>query len=236
MKKIIIFLLGILAACVIGLIVSFISKDIKEEDKFKKEYNEVISYFENLNSFDEEGIEKHLSVVVSLEDYGKVEKAYKSYLHDFIKDMDITKIAEVLNDKKMLNVLSVDNYQNDGPAFAKTKKYLEENISFLSDKVTKYDLYMGEEKIMSYISTYELNDYYKKLYETNIKAIFQKERESKNLINNINKILSFMKNTEKVIDFLSDNKDYWFIEDGQISFRSESVLNEYNGLLEVFKN
>lgn len=69
-------------------------------------------------------------------EYLQVEEALKEYLT--ARFQNITKISEILNNEKLENILTIDNYKNDGPEFVTTKEYIENTKQELQELKNRY--------------------------------------------------------------------------------------------------
>ena len=123
MKKVII---GLIIAIVLVIAVGIgilVVKDFKQEDILRQEMLE----FENLTraeNIDLDQIDQRIREIKTTGDYGVLEKAMKDYLADVVNAS--VSIADVLNDERIVNTLTPQNYTDDGPDFVQTKQFLEE--------------------------------------------------------------------------------------------------------------
>lgn len=228
MKKKVFTAIAIIVAVFVIAIGYIVVQDFKEEDKLKKELEEIANMVstENVNM---EEINIKLERTVTRDDYGVIEKAYKQYLSDSFKNM--IEMVEILNDDKITKILTAENYKNDGPEFNETKNYIKTTIQDLESNKTKYYELFTEEKAMSYIEGKSLDSYYVDFYRQQIVGNIE-EKQDKTVENSINEIIALLKNSEKVINFLSNNKDNWKIEGNNIAFNSVKLSDEYNKLLQ----
>ena len=51
------------------------------------------------------------------------------------------------------------------------------------------------------------------------------------LLNNLDKIKTLIENEEKGINLLVDNKDSWKVENDQLLFYSNSLIQQYNDIV-----
>ena len=91
-----------------------------------------------------------------------VERAYKNYISDILKNMK--NIAQVLNEEQITQSLTVENYKTDGPDFTKTKKYLASTIQKLEEYKSEYKEFLTQEKAMEYIEN-DLDKHYIDFYK-----------------------------------------------------------------------
>lgn len=227
LKKKVLIIIAIIVAIIVGVIAYFSVSDLKQEDKLKAELTE-ISELVNAESIDMDKINAKLNSVVTTGDYAVVEKSAKQYLSDNFNNS--IEMANLLNDENITKILTVENYKEDGKEFKNTKSYLSETIQKLEDCKNKYYEFLTEEKAMSYIKDKNLDTYYTDFYKNEIVVDTETEKNDKTIENAINNMVSVLKNSEKIIDFLIENKNSWKIQDDNITFSSDSLANKYNEL------
>lgn len=226
-KKILVIILAIVII-IIGVIGYFIVLDMKQEQKLITELTQ-ISELTNAENINIDEIYQRLDKVVTKGDYAIVEEAFKNYLKDNFDNM--IRISEILEDEKILNILSVENYKNDGKEFIETKNYIANTREELENCKTKYSEFFTQEKAMSYINNKELDSYYIDLYKQEIVGDIENENSDDIIEKSINQIIDILNISEEIINFLSNNKDNWQVEGESIVFNSERLSNEYNELL-----
>ena len=128
MKKKVLIIIVILAIIILGLIAYFVVSDFMQEDKLKAELNE-LSQLSNAENIDIDKINQKLDTIVTKDDYAIVERAFKDYLSDSFENS--LEIASILNDERITESLTPENYKNDGPEFTSTKEYLTKTIEQL---------------------------------------------------------------------------------------------------------
>ena len=117
-KKIILIFLGLFLLFA-GLVGYSVYKDIRMENQLKKEIFAIDDLVKNTESFNTTEFNKRINRTVTRGDYAKVEKAVKNYLKDSVANL--REITETLKDDRIVNLLTVENYSNDGPEFNITK-------------------------------------------------------------------------------------------------------------------
>lgn len=166
-------------------------------------------------------------------DYAKVETAVKTYLSDCA--VEFKEMMAIINDEKLTNVLTVENYKNDGKEFNESLAYIDETINKLENISNKIDILMNKEEIMKYIQEYNLSESYNQLFE---KLMFDEdtEKELQEAQTQIQLATIELKNTLEVeketLKFLKQNKSNWTIENDTIVFYSQSLINQYNALIQ----
>ena len=233
MKKKIFIVLGIIAFLFICLVGYYVVTDLQQESKLKDEILliEELTNKEEINDTDLETLSNYLERTVTKDDYAKVEVAIKGYLKDSFDN--ILKIVELLNDERIVTVLTVENYREDGKDFVETKKYLEEYTTELEDSKNKYIEYFTEEKVMSYLDTNNLDDYYIDLYKNEYVGDLESALEDKTVENSVNSLLDTIGIMQQIIDLLSSNPDGWYVDDQYINFYDTDLSNEYDRLVEM---
>lgn len=226
MKKKILIIIVIVAIIILGLITYFVISDLRQEEKLKSELNE-LSQLSNAENIDMDKINEKLNTVVTKDDYAIVEKAFKDYLSDSFENS--LEIANILNDEKITQSLTPENYKNDGPEFTNTKEYLTQTIEQLEYCKNKYNEFLTDEKAMSYINDKNLDDYYVNLYRDEI--VGDLSNTDKTVENSINEVISLLKQSENIIDFLIENKNNWDIENDNIVFDDTDLAREYDDLV-----
>lgn len=230
-KKII---LGIAALAIIALsaITYGVVNDLNQEEKLKKE----IDYLDEITSnekYDKKEINKVLNRVVTKGEYRKVETAYKNYMTDCF-DI-IYEMKAIMEDERLVKVLSAENYQKDGPDFVETKNFLAKAKTILSEDLNKLQEYFTEEKAMSYLDK-NIDDYYKDYYKKEVIGEVDNINDDKTIENSINDLVSLITDEEAIINFLINNKGNWEIDNNEIVFYTNSLTDQYNNLLSKITN
>ena len=229
------FIITLVVVIALVLIVGIIAIGIGLYHDFKQE-SELISECEqikeltNEENIDTEKINEMLTRRISDGDYLQVENALKEYLT--ARFQSITKISEILNNEKLENILTIDNYKNDGPEFVTTKEYIENTKQELQELKNRYEELFTEETIMSYINNKSLDSYYVDFYKQEL--VGNPEESKDNTVeHNIDGIITILDNYNSVIDFLITNKNSWKIEGENIVFANEELSNKF---LEIVNN
>lgn len=228
MKKILIAI-GVVVALIVLLLTIIIIKDLNQEEKLRQELNEIDSLI-NFDEFDYDKVNERLGKTISSGDYLVVEKAAKKYLKDTI---DITlNYVDLVTDEQFSNVLTLENYQEDGPDFINTKLYIKNTKEQIEDNKNKILNQFNNETVLSYIENKNLDSYYIDFYKN---LAFSSEAEiTKNkqeIEQNINVIIDTLNVYDEVIDFLIENKNEWKIDGEYIIFSTDELSNQYNELL-----
>lgn len=228
MKKKILIGIGIIVLLIIGVLAYSIVTDLIQEEKLRTELNE-ISEMSNAQEINVEAIYERLDRTITKGDYAEVEKAFKNYLRDNFDNC--IRIAEILNDEKIVTILTANNYLEDGKDFIETKKYIENTKSELEKCKQEYIEFFTEEKAMSYINNKGLDSYYIDLYKDEFVGDIENSNEDKIVENSINEIIEVLNISKQIIDFLSENKNSWEIDGENIVFDNDNLSNQYDELI-----
>ena len=225
MKKKILIIIGVLILLIAILIAVFVVKDLRQEKTLR---DEIASIQELAGSEQMDAVNEKLGHIVTTGDYAKVEKAVKNYMADNFNNA-IT-IAEALNDEVLTNALTAENYMLDGPDFVKTKLLLSDLQKRLTKAKEEQKRLSTNETVMSYLKDKE-DSYYVDLYK---EIIGEEESASEDAIEieqSIDEVLDMVAVEQSVIDFLSENKGQWTVQDGIVAFSNEALNVQYNQLL-----
>ena len=216
-KKIIIGSAIVLA--IIGYIFGyFFIRDIVRETKLLDEVDEIDNVLNTENANLDE-VEEKLERTVSKGEYAMVERAYKNYISDFLKNMK--NIAQVLNEEQITQSLTVENYKTDGQDFTKLEDYKNEYKEFLT-----------QGKAMEYIEN-DLDKHYIDFYKDEMVGEIE---EDTTVEDSMDEVINLLKYSEDVIDFLVENKGKWQIDGENIVFESQELSNEYTKLIDKVIN
>ena len=228
MKKKILIIIAIIIIIALGIIGYIVFTDIKQEEKLMTELNE-ISDLVNSENINMDDVNQRLDRIVTTGDYAIVEDSFKSYLRE---NFDNTmQIAEILNDEKIVNILTAQNYKEDGKDFVNTKEYIKTTREKLESCKTKYVEFFTEEKAMSYINNKGLDSYYIDLYKEEFVGDIENTGDTKTVEDSINEIIEILNISEETINLLSENKNSWEIQGENIVFSNDSLSEKYDELI-----
>lgn len=230
MKKKALIILGIIILIVVGLLAYVVIDDMQQESKLKEELV-AINDLASAETIDMDKINENLDRTVTKGDYAVLEKAYKQYLRDSFDNS--LEIASLLNDERIVTILTAENYIEDGPEFTETKAYIAETKQSLEDCKNKYYEFFTDEKAMSYVNDKNLDTYYIDFYKNEIAFDLEEAGEDKTVETAINDILAILDGSEKVIDFLITNSNNWQIVDSNIVFNSDELSQQYDELIQA---
>ncbi len=224
MKKKIIVIVAILALIIVGVIGYFATLDLKQGVTLRKEVDTIGKSDITKDEID--------MTIKTKGDYAVVEKTIKEYLNNY--SINIKEAMNIMQDKKMAEILTVDNYKNDGPEFTNSKEYISKTKTDFNEKMNLLINMTSEEKMMQEIENKNLDSNFVELYrelmlgdkmEEDLKQMVKSLEEASTTINNI------LDTQEKVIDLLINNKGKWEVQGKQIQFSTQKLVNEYNDLI-----
>lgn len=227
MKKKIIIVVAVILVAIIGVIGYMVISDMGQEDKLKTEISE-ISDLSNAENIDIDEINKRLDRTITTGDYAEVEDAFKSYLRDNFNE--VIKITNIINDEKIVKLLTVDNYKADGKEFTESKKYISKTRQDLMECKDEYSKYMTKDKAMSYIENKNLDSYYVDLYDKEFVGDIDSIKDT-TVEESINDIIELLNISEKILNLLSENPNSWTIEEDTIVFLNNNIRSQYDELV-----
>ena len=165
-----------------------------------------------------------------------VEKNIEQYLKLFSRQA--SKVILYGDDSKLESLLSANNYLEDGLEFLDSISYIKEKKSSFEQDMNSLLLYFEKSYIRNYISNCKLPSYYKKLFNQVTKVAKFNENlfilkddflDSASYINHI-----YQRSLE-VLEFLSSHSADWKIENNEIQFSTEELVNQYIELVSEIK-
>lgn len=233
-SKGIIIVVAIVAAIILLVAGYSVYNNKVQESKIADELEQITKVTENEN-YNQEELNKIIERTVTTGEYAKVEKAAKNYAKDLFGYVsEIKKIAE---DKRLVNVLTADNYKKDGPDFKETKKYLTETKATLTNVKTNMLASTEKEKIMEYAKNEKLSSRYEDVYERIMIGDEEiiSEEDKKEFEESLDQLIDLLDVGEETVNFLAKNKGKWEVKGGQVYFANQSLINEYNKILSKIK-
>lgn len=227
MKRKIFIISGVVLLLIAVLIAIFVVKDLRQEKVLRDEISSIQELTDS-EQMDMDAVNEKLGRTVTTGDYAKVEKAVKNYMADNFNNA-IT-IAEVLNDEVLTNALTAENYASDGPDFVKTKLLLSDMKERLTKAKEEMKRLSESETVMSYLKDKE-DSYYVDLYKEIMGEEETASGDASEIEQSIDEVLDMIAVEQSVIDFLSENKGQWTVQDGAIAFSDDALNDQYNQLL-----
>lgn len=165
-------------------------------------------------------------------DYAIVEKAIKEFYSEY--SMLRKDFINQINDEKIQNMLTIENYKNDGPNFEESLNYIKTAQEEFNQTAENLENLLTEENIMARIENQNLSSYYINLYKNyffegdnlavDLQKSYQDTVDAKELMNNL------YNNETKILNFLVENNANWEIVNDKLTFDSAALSAEYNTL------
>lgn len=222
-------IVGIIALAIILIGGYLFLNDGVQKTKIVEEFQQIEALTSD-GDFEMEALKEITDRTVVSGKYASVEKAGKNYANDIFGTA--YELKTILEDERMSKILTASNYQEDGPEFVESKKYLSETKQKLEEGKAKMLGYLEEDKINSYIEAETSDAYCTELYRQLLSEdINMPEAEKKELETSIDKVVKMLDIANEVLDFLVANNGKWEVEGEQVLFDSNSLVTQYNGFL-----
>lgn len=228
MKKKVLITILVIIVILLGVVGYFVISDMIQEDRLRTELQE-INDLSNAETIDIDAIDERLDRIVTKGDYAVVEDACKTYLRECFDN--ILQITDTINDEQLTNLLTVENYIEDGKEFTKSKEYINGTRTALEICKQKYTEFLTEEKAMSYINDKGLDEYYIDFYKQEFVGDMNELSSDGVVESSIDEIIKILDISEQVLNLLSENQNAWEIEGENIVFNNESLSNQYDELI-----
>lgn len=223
---IIIALIFIITLSIFGYLVI---SDLKQESLLKQEI---------VNLTNKDLITDNYQIEVKTTgDYAYIEEAIKTY---FKKISDSSKlINNTFNNEKLIEILSVENFQKDGPNFEESYKTLNTARDDLNTSIKTITDLCNEDAIKNLIDKEKVDDYYYDLYlelmytENDLKEMDDIKNK---MIDTNNEINLFLDKIEDVLNFLKENSGKWYVEEGKLYFDNNYLVDQYNNYYYAIQN
>ena len=198
-----------------------------------------VNKMSNIEMVDAEGnaIENPLDMEIKTTgSYAIVERTLKDYVNEVVTETQ--KLSNAFNEEEIVKLASIETIEEDGPDFINSKEKIAELRETVNSYVEKMDELANENYIYTRIDDKDVSEYYKELYrnlatdkETNA-SLEQSIDELKSAQEEASSVLDGL---ESIFDFLSENKDEWEIQEGQIVFMTDSAYEEYTNLISALE-
>ena len=217
-------IIAVVVLAIVGIIGYFATVDLAQAAILRKEIAVIAESDITKDEIDME--------IKTKGDYAVVEQTIKEYMNKY--SITCKEVMAILEDEQMAEILSAENYKNDGPDFITSKAYIESTRKNFNEKITLLIEMTSEETMKLAIEDKGLDENFKELYYElmlgeELKVDLQKAKESLESSSvTINKILDVQ---EKVINMLIKNKGKWEVQNDQIVFSTQALVDEYNGFI-----
>lgn len=202
-----------------------------------KQHNAVVDEIDLINAavnvdyiqdIDRDKLASVLDRRVATGKYGQVEDAIKRYVSDLYNSMFDT--MDAADNETLYNMLSAENIKADGPDFEASKDLLENTITQINEGIEIYIELVGADAVESYFNKTGLSGVYKALYDTAL--LYEVPTDEDSFISSLNTVTAELETTAAVLDFLTENKDNWEMQEDTLVFETQALYNEYQALCE----
>ena len=169
-------------------------------------------------------------------DYQVVEKTMKDYITEYV---DVTReIVNRLSDEKFTNLLTYENVEQDGKEFTETLNYLNEQKTELQEGFDRVIAMSSDVEVMKAIEDKNIGTKYENLYrevmlDSSLSDALKDEQTT--LIETRDDMMNFIDQYIEVFEFLKEHQNDYVLENGQILFQNESLLNQYQSYLNALQ-
>lgn len=169
-------------------------------------------------------------------DYQVVEKTMKDYIVEYV---DVTReIVNRLSDEKFTNLLTYENVEQDGKEFTETLNYLNEQKTELQEGFDRVIAMSSDVEVMKAIEDKNVGTKYENLYrevmlDSSLSDALKDEQTT--LIETRDDMMNFIDQYIEIFEFLKEHQNDYVLENGQILFQNESLLNQYQSYLNALQ-
>ena len=172
------------------------------------------------------------TTTVTSGEFAVVEETVKEYFKEYSNLRQ--QFMERVNDSKLQSVLTPENYEQDGPEFTESIKYIntaKEEFNNIADELLNL---LSTENIETRIQDKDIGDYYKDLYKgyfidnndlsSTFQETYQDTLDDRTLMNNL------YDNEIEILSFLTENKEHWEVLDNKLTFDDQELANTFNNM------
>ena len=233
MKRAIITILALLAVGGISFGVLVGLKHSKNDNVEAQNYRTAMIEFRDAINDNTDGAAAKIvelsEKIDSTGDYASVEKAAKAYISDLL--VPFYEATELQGNSIYSTSINDELIKAQQPEFKKSY----EEMSAMADKLIKLEDATGnlfsKEAAHSYLEG-ELDQEFIDLFDDEVKEFYENEELKNKLIEYINTMQPITEYYTGILDFLVANNGSWHLEDSSIIFKTTSLTNQYNALIE----
>lgn len=172
------------------------------------------------------------TTTVTSGEFAVVEETVKEYFKEYSNLRQ--QFMKRVNDSKLQSVLTPENYEQDGPEFTESIKYIntaKEEFNNIADELLNI---LSTENIETRIQDKDIGDYYKDLYKgyfidnndlsSTLQETYQDTLDDRTLMNNL------YDNEIEILSFLTENKEHWEVLDNKLTFDDQELANTFNNM------
>lgn len=164
--------------------------------------------------------------------YKEVEEVIEDYIDDFYKQYQ--KVMSYADDQELTTLLSISNYLEDGKEFNHSLEYVEKVRGRFQKDIDKLFQFCTKKGIIEFSKESSLSGYYQDVFVSSVlnSSLFVKlENYKESFLESENQMNMVFNTVTSTLSFLKINADNWKIEDNEIQFSTEDLVNQYNNLV-----
>ena len=233
MKKVLIGIVAFLGAgaIVFGALIAINSVNNNSQDY--ESYKAAMEVFRDAtNDSSANAITRINNLAESIEstgDYAIIEKAAKSYIRDVL--VPYYEIAELQNKGIYKTGISSGLIKTQQPDFVDALS----EINTMNEKLTQVqniaDSLFLRDAAEKYLDEDELDEKYIKLFNDETKRFYDDVKLRQNYYEFVNTYRPKTDYYSKILNFLVANKNNWHLDGDKISFRTTTLTNQYNAIV-----
>lgn len=168
--------------------------------------------------------------IVTKGSYVEVEKLLKNYFKEYNR-LD-KELKEKYNSTKEFieKCLQAENISKDGPEFVNSKKVINEIKDVEKNTISKMEEMKSNDYLEKQASSLS-SEYNKELF----KSLINEESYLMSLKSFVSSYDGYLDSIQDVFEFLTNNKEYWTIDDGMIVFDNQELLDKYNNNVQMMQ-
>lgn len=160
--------------------------------------------------------------------YKEVEEVIEDYINDFYKQYQ--KVMSCAGDQRLTTLLSVTNYLADGKEFNSSLEYVEEVRARFQKDIDKLFQFCTKEGLVRFSKDTSLSDVF--VSSVLDSSLFIKLKNYKvSFLESENQMNKIFNTVTRTLGFLKTNANNWKIENNEIQFSTEDLVNQYNSLV-----
>lgn len=213
-----------------GITAAHFVRDARENEE--KLYTEVarITAVAEADVFDEDAFNELLSRTVCTGSCAKAETAVKAYVRDLYNCFD--EMARISASSELPYLISADNIGADGPAFETSLAAIRDAGAKTGDVLQRTQTLLQSETVQSYMEKQGAGEKSAALFEKVFAKPFQ--AKSADVLAKMQTMHDgFMESADgctKVLEYLRDNPNDWYMEDGSLLFVSDAAASRFSEL------
>ena len=137
-------------------------------------------------------------------------------------------------DQRLTTLLSVTNYLADGKEFNSSLEYVEEVRARFQKDIDKLFQFCTKEGLVRFSKDTSLSDYYQDVFVSSVldSSLFIKLKNYKvSFLESENQMNKIFNTVTRTLGFLKTNANNWKIENNEIQFSTEDLVNQYNSFV-----